>query len=64
MHSTIGSHVVPIVGGTQTTIALLLPHYSFSATPHTKPPFSSASDRDALQKEKATSTGQHRDQYW
>lgn len=29
-----------------------------------KAPFSRASDRDALLKEKATSTGQHRDQYW
>lgn len=46
------------------TIALLLPHYSSSDTPHTKPPFGSASDRDALQAGKATSTGQHRDQYW
>lgn len=40
------------------------PHYSSADTPHTKPPVCSASDRDALLKEKATSTGQHRDQYW
>ena len=49
-HSTIGPHMVPIVGWTQTTIALPLPHYSSSDTPHTKSPFSSASLSDALLK--------------
>ena len=38
MHSTIGPHVEAIVGWTQTTIALPLPHYFSSDTPHTKPP--------------------------
>ena len=32
--------------------------------PIQSPPFSSASLSDALQEEKATSTGRHRDQYW
>ena len=41
----------------QTTIALPHPHYSSADTPHTKPPFSSASDRDALLKGKSN-------QYW
>ncbi|KXB74083.1 hypothetical protein HMPREF3185_01350 [Porphyromonas somerae] len=32
--------------------------------PIQSPSFCSASERDAQQKGKATSTGQHRDQYW
>lgn len=40
------------------------PRYSSSDTPHTKPPVCSASDRDAQQEEKATSTGHDADQYW
>lgn len=39
------------------------PLFLLRHTPY-KAPFSSASDRDALLKGKATSTGQHRDQYW
>ena len=40
------------------------PLFLLRHAPSHPPPFCSASDRDALQEGKATSTGQHRDQYW